>query len=286
MGYGRGGRGVHGATTEGAVAGGDGGGAGRAGAAEQGEQRPGGPGAAGDGAAGGRRRRVVRGGGPTRGVAERGDGRRGGAAVQPARPGGGGDRAGARPAGDLRPGRAGADRRDGAAPPRPQGRRDGDVVAEHAGTAAAPRRVTESGRDDGPPGVGGRGQLVPEDADLVPDRHGRAQAQGRGRAGGRPPDRAKKGLIEQAYELAEAAGLALWCQDEAGPYQTVPYPGAGWSPGGEPARQPHEYVRTGTAKLLTLFRPATGEVRAMGVTSAPNAVLHPWLRAEVTQILA
>jgi len=93
-------------------------------------------------------------------------------------------------------------------------------------------------------------------------------------------------LIEQAYELAEAAGLPLWCQDEAGPYQTVPHPGAGWCPVGAPARQPHEYVRAGTAKLLTLFRPATGEVRAKGVTSAPNAVLHPWLQAELTRILA
>jgi hypothetical protein len=38
---------------------------------------------------------------------------------------------------------------------------------------------------------------------------------------------------------------------------------------------PHEYIRGGTAKLLTLFRPATGEVRAKGVPRAPNAVLHP-----------
>lgn len=38
--------------------------------------------------------------------------------------------------------------------------------------------------------------------------------------------------------------------------------------------------------MLTLFRPATGEVRARGVTSAPNAVLHPWLEAELTAILA
>jgi len=51
-------------------------------------------------------------------------------------------------------------------------------------------------------------------------------------------------------------------------------------------RQPHEYVRGGTAKLLTLFRPATGEVRAKGVTSAPNALLHPWLKGELTQVLA
>ena len=50
--------------------------------------------------------------------------------------------------------------------------------------------------------------------------------------------------------------------------------------------QPHEYVRGGPAKLLTLFRPATGEVRATGVTTATNAVLHPWLQAELTAVLA
>jgi len=95
-----------------------------------------------------------------------------------------------------------------------------------------------------------------------------------------------KGLIELAYRQAEAAGIPVSCQDEAGPYQTVPYPGASWQPEGEPLRQPHEYLRHGTAKLLTLFRPATGEVRATGVTSARNAVLHPWLQAELTPILA
>ena len=93
-------------------------------------------------------------------------------------------------------------------------------------------------------------------------------------------------MIEQAYRGAEAAGVPVWCQDEAGPYQAIPQPGASWQPTGDPARQPHEYVRGGTAKLLTLFRPATGEVRAKGVTQAPNAVLHPWLQAELTQVLA
>lgn len=46
-------------------------------------------------------------------------------------------------------------------------------------------------------------------------------------------------------------------------------------------RHDHEYIKTGTAKLLTLFRPATGELRACGVTTAPNTVLHPWLKAEL-----
>src|SRR5918992_1473393 len=95
-----------------------------------------------------------------------------------------------------------------------------------------------------------------------------------------------KKLIERAYRLGEALGLAVWTQDEAGPYQAIPQPGSSWQPEGEPARQPHEYVRGGTAKLLTLFRPATGELRAEGVTNATNAVLHPWLQAELTAVLA
>jgi hypothetical protein len=78
----------------------------------------------------------------------------------------------------------------------------------------------------------------------------------------------------------------VWCQDEAGPYQTKPYPGSSWEPEGYPARQPHEYVRTGTAKLLTLFHPATGRGRVKGVQSAANAVLHPWLRTELASVLS
>jgi hypothetical protein len=93
-------------------------------------------------------------------------------------------------------------------------------------------------------------------------------------------------VIERAYRVGEALGLQVWCEDEAGPYQAVPQPGTSWQPVGEPARRPHEYLRGGTAKLLTLFRPATGEVRAEPVDRAPNAVLHPWLERELTAILA
>ena len=92
-------------------------------------------------------------------------------------------------------------------------------------------------------------------------------------------------MIERAHLVAEKLGLAVWNEDEAGPYQTVPYPGSSWQPEGEPATQPHEYIRNGTAKLLTLLHPATGEVRVKGVTSCPNAVLHPWLKDELTAIL-
>lgn len=78
----------------------------------------------------------------------------------------------------------------------------------------------------------------------------------------------------------------MYTEDEAGPYQTIPYPGSHWHPAGQPVRYPHEYARDGTAKQLTLFHPASGAVRVKGVRSAPNAVLHPWLTSELTAILA
>jgi hypothetical protein len=96
-----------------------------------------------------------------------------------------------------------------------------------------------------------------------------------------PQTQEKKALIEQAYQTGESAGVMVRGLDEAGPYQAIPQPGASWQPEGKAALQPHEYVRGGTAKLLTLFRPATGELRAKGVLSAPNVVLHPWQRAGI-----
>src|SRR5262249_23300490 len=84
-----------------------------------------------------------------------------------------------------------------------------------------------------------------------------------------PQGQGKKWLIAVAYTEAEAGGVAVWCQDEAGPYQAIPQPGQTGHPASHPTAQPHEYVRGGTAKLLTLFHPATGHVRAKGVRSAP-----------------
>ena len=66
----------------------------------------------------------------------------------------------------------------------------------------------------------------------------------------------------------------------------MPYAGESWAPEGELVRQSHEYQRNGTAKLLTLFHPADGQVRVKGVTSTSNAVLHPWLKEELSAILA
>lgn len=86
--------------------------------------------------------------------------------------------------------------------------------------------------------------------------------------------------------LGEQLGLDVWCEDEAGPFQTVPQPGPSWQPEGQPAEQPHEYFRDGTAKVLTLFHPRTGEVRVCGVTSCTNEVLHGWLREELTGVVA
>lgn len=93
-------------------------------------------------------------------------------------------------------------------------------------------------------------------------------------------------MIVCAYRQAAALGLAVWTQDEAGPFQTVPYAGQSWQPEAEPKTVPHEYVRNGTAKVLTLFQPLTGQVRVKGVTSGANAVLHPWLKDELGAIVA
>lgn len=76
----------------------------------------------------------------------------------------------------------------------------------------------------------------------------------------------------------------MWGEDEAGPFQTLPYSGQQWGPAGHPARYPHEHVRNGTAKLLTLYHPASGAVRVQGVTSCRNPVLHGWLKAELRAI--
>jgi hypothetical protein len=93
-------------------------------------------------------------------------------------------------------------------------------------------------------------------------------------------------LIVYAYRQAEELGLALWTEDEAGPFQTVPYAGQSWQPEAQPKCLPSEYVRHGTAKVLTLFQPLTGQVRVKGVASGANAVLHPWLKDEFSAILS
>jgi hypothetical protein len=93
-------------------------------------------------------------------------------------------------------------------------------------------------------------------------------------------------MIEQAYEQAEDAGIMQRWEDEAGPYQAIPQPGASWQAEEHPALQPHEYERGGSAKLLTLFQPRSGKVWAKGVVSVTNAVLHPWLKEQLSTLLA
>lgn len=93
-------------------------------------------------------------------------------------------------------------------------------------------------------------------------------------------------MIEDAYQQAEAMGLSVWCTDQAGPFQTTPHQGTSWRPEGRPDRHPHEYIRHGTAKVMTLFHPADGQVRIKGVRSCRNPVLHGWLKQELTTILS
>lgn len=90
-----------------------------------------------------------------------------------------------------------------------------------------------------------------------------------------PDAQAKKNLIERAYREGADLGFAVWTEDEAGPCSTHPYPGQSWTEQGQPKQQPHEYVRNGTAKLLTFFCPRSGEVRAGGSSTRPMRYCIP-----------
>src|SRR4051812_49870008 len=125
-----------------------------------------------------------------------------------------------------------------------------------------------------------------EEPHLVPDRRRDAPAQARRGARQRSRCGGEKKLIEQAYTLGAQLGLSVWCEDEAGPFQAVPHPGPSWQPREHPAQQPHEYLRGGTTKILTLFHPATGQGRLQPTAPRTQAVLHPWLRERLSAILA
>src|SRR5918994_2736603 len=217
--------------------------------------------------------------------------RRGGAAGGPVQPRGA---CGDRPApwrgatATVRPGRAGADPARVSTRAGSRAGRDGDLVADDApsGVAAGARRTADGQHGDDPGHLVGSRVSMAARSDVVPHRAGSSTTEGRHRRrrhrhGGGP----QKELIERAYRVGEALGLQVWCQDEAGPYQAIPQPGPSWQAEGSPSRRSHEYLRGGTAKLLTLFRPATGEVRAEPVEHATNALLHPWLKQELTAIL-
>jgi hypothetical protein len=66
----------------------------------------------------------------------------------------------------------------------------------------------------------------------------------------------------------------------------VPHAGGSWRPREHPATQPHEYLRGGTPKILTLFHPASGRVRLQPAARGTKAVLHPWRREHLSAILA
>src|SRR3954466_15006127 len=166
--------------------------------------------------------------------------------------------------------------------------RHGDVVlksaaeslAQGSGWAAKGQHVYDLAHP-----ARGRSELA-EEPHLVRNRRGDAQAQARRGARQRSRCGGKKGLIERAYTLGAQLGLSVWCEDEAGPFQAVPHPGASWQPRDHPAQQPHEYIRGGTSKILTLFHPASGRVRLYPAARGTNAVLHPWLRERLSAILA
>ena len=75
--------------------------------------------------------------------------------------------------------------------------------------------------------------------------------------------------------LGAQLGLSVWCEDEAGPFQAVPHPGVSWQPREHPATQPHEYIRGGTTKILTLFHPASGRCGCNRRPAAPMRCCIP-----------
>src|SRR5215217_1822005 len=172
--------------------------------------------------------------------------------------------------------------------PRARTGRHGDVVGERTAESLAPSSGWAAPGQhvhDLAHAARGRPELA-EEPHLVRDRRRDAPAQ----AGHGHPRRSgcggKKGLIEQAYTLGAQLGLSVWCEDEAGPFQAVPHAGVSWQPRGRPAQQPPEYIRGGTTKILTLFHPASGQVRLQPAARSTNAVLHPWLRERLSDILA
>ena len=162
------------------------------------------------------------------------------------------------------------------------------MAAEHLARCPAPRggRFALGQHVYGRPRLACRRPRLAKEPDLVRDGCGGAQTREWHRRRHRSGRGREKGLIERAYTLGTPLGLEVWCQDEAGPFQTVPHPGHGWTPKGQPATQPHEYIRGGTCKILTLFHPATGRVRVRPAVRCTNTILHGWLREELTAIVA
>src|SRR3954452_22891420 len=166
--------------------------------------------------------------------------------------------------------------------------RHGHLVLEPAAESLAPgsRRAAQGQHlYDLAHAARGRPELA-EEPHLVRNRRRDAQAQARCGARQRSRCGGQKKLIEQAYTLGAQLGLSVWCEDEAGPFQAVPQSGVSWQPREHPAQQPHEYIRGGTTKILTLFHPASGQVRLQPAARGTNAVLHPWLRERLSEILA
>src|SRR3954465_6428107 len=166
--------------------------------------------------------------------------------------------------------------------------RHGDLVLEPAAERLAPgSRRAAPGQHVHDLAHPARGWAeLAEEPHLVRNRGRDAPPQARCGARQRSRCSGQKKLIEQAYTLGAQLGLSVWCEDEAGPFQAVPHSGASWQPRGRPAQQPHEYIRGGTTKILTLFHPASGRVRLQPAARGTNAVLHPLLRERLSEILS
>jgi hypothetical protein len=80
--------------------------------------------------------------------------------------------------------------------------------------------------------------------------------------------------------------LAVWWEDEAGPFQAVPQAGRRWPIEGHPATQAQEWIRGGTTKGMTLFEPSTGVLDLPPPARGTHPVLPAWLKEELEKKLA
>ena len=78
------------------------------------------------------------------------------------------------------------------------------------------------------------------------------------------PDAEAKKLIEEAYVVGPQLGLAVWTEDEAGPYQTAPYAGESWQAGGQPLRLAHESCATAPPSCWCSLNPQAAKRASQG----------------------
>ena len=164
-----------------------------------------------------------------------------------------------------------------------RGRRHRDLVALDvaAGDSRSPRRPAE-GLDlhdpPRPPRV--RAPATSGPRRLVPHRQGRARRRKAGPAVVTDPILMRKKVDRGGlpHRRGDGAGRLVHRPGRAIPDDPLRRPP--WRTQGDPRGSRTSTCATARPRPLTLFHLADGHARVNGVTTCPNAVLHPWLKRE------